>query len=116
MNNDDIKVETKIDSEFFEATTLDELIEHFQQLKNDHVSGDMVIDHTIEFEFERDEDGPVMFLYIRKHKTEAEKVETLKREKQYDRLVQNSETNKLKELMDKYPQEVSKWLMNNSKK
>lgn len=117
MNNDDIKVETKIDSGFFVSSTLDELIEHFQQLKNEYVSGDdLVIDHTIEFEFEHEDGIPVMFLYIRKHKTESEKAETSKREKQYNKLVQNSEKNQLKELMEKYPQEVSKWLINNPNK
>jgi len=110
------KIDIEYEFDFVRVNTLDELINYFQEIKNRFNEREDILEQTIEFDYDIEGDRPYFIIYTTRSETDKEKVIREELDRQIEIKNQIKDLDQLKTLMDKYPQEISKWLNNNHKK
>lgn len=104
------KVDIERDFEFSSIDTLDELINHFQLLKDNYSRRVDIVDQTVEFNYGPDDEEPYLTIYTRRLETKDERRIRNQIEHQITDRKKTEDLDNLKDLMDKYPKEVFKWM------
>jgi len=110
------KLDIEYDHDFPGIDTFDELIAHFQLLKSNYEGREDIVNQTIEFDCDSDEERMYMSIYTTRLETEEERKIRNQIEHQKNIRLEKDELDKLKNLMNKYPKEVLSWVLTKPEK